>query len=92
VRADDALDEPRLRHADHAPAVGDPALPDAEDQRQVGRPAEGGGIRLARPSPALFVAPMAGVTDRPFRSCAGGLGAGYAVSEMVTSRASCGTR
>jgi tRNA-dihydrouridine synthase B len=35
---------------------------------------------------ALFVAPMAGVTDRPFRKLCKQLGAGYAVSEMVTSR------
>jgi len=35
---------------------------------------------------ALFVAPMAGVTDRPFRRLCKHLGAGYAVSEMVTSR------
>jgi tRNA-dihydrouridine synthase B len=34
----------------------------------------------------LFVAPMAGVTDRPFRMLCKRLGAGYAVSEMVTSR------
>ena len=34
----------------------------------------------------LFVAPMAGVTDRPFRKLCKHLGAGYAVSEMVTSR------
>lgn len=34
----------------------------------------------------LFVAPMAGVTDRPFRRLCKALGAGYAVSEMVTSR------
>jgi len=34
----------------------------------------------------LFVAPMAGVTDRPFRKLCKRLGAGYAVSEMVTSR------
>ena len=38
---------------------------------------------LANP---LFVAPMAGVTDRPFRKLCKQLGAGYAVSEMVTSR------
>ncbi|HWP20974.1 MAG TPA: tRNA dihydrouridine synthase DusB [Burkholderiaceae bacterium] len=37
------------------------------------------------PNP-LFVAPMAGVTDRPFRKLCKRLGAGYAVSEMVTSR------
>ena len=35
---------------------------------------------------ALFVAPMAGVTDRPFRMLCKRLGAGYAVSEMVTSK------
>jgi tRNA-dihydrouridine synthase B len=34
----------------------------------------------------LFVAPMAGVTDRPFRMLCKRLGAGYAVSEMVTSQ------
>ena len=34
----------------------------------------------------VFAAPMAGVTDRPFRMLCKKLGAGYAVSEMVTSR------
>jgi len=34
----------------------------------------------------LFVAPMAGVTDRPFRRLCRKLGAGYAVGEMITSR------
>ncbi len=34
----------------------------------------------------VFAAPMAGVTDRPFRLLCRRLGAGYAVSEMVTSR------
>src|ERR1700748_2980565 len=33
----------------------------------------------------LFVAPMAGVTDRPFRQLCKRLGAGLAVSEMVAS-------
>jgi tRNA-dihydrouridine synthase B len=33
----------------------------------------------------LFVAPMAGVTDRPFRQLCKALGAGYAVSEMAAS-------
>ncbi len=42
-----------------------------------------GHFALANP---LFVAPMAGVTDRPFRQLCKRLGAGYAVSEMVTSR------
>lgn len=34
----------------------------------------------------VFVAPMAGVTDRPFRQLCRSFGAGHAVSEMVTSR------
>ena len=42
-----------------------------------------GSIELAN---RLFVAPMAGVTDRPFRQLCKRLGAGYAVSEMVTAR------
>jgi tRNA-dihydrouridine synthase B len=42
-----------------------------------------GQFAMANP---LFVAPMAGVTDRPFRQLCKRLGAGYAVSEMVTSR------
>ena len=37
------------------------------------------------PNP-VFVAPMAGVTDRPFRQLCRAFGAGHAVSEMVTSR------
>ena len=36
------------------------------------------------PNP-VFVAPMAGVTDRPFRRLCRDLGAGYAVSEMAAS-------
>ena len=35
----------------------------------------------------IFVAPMAGVTDRPFRQLCKKLGAGYAVSEMIASNA-----
>jgi len=35
----------------------------------------------------LIVAPMAGVTDRPFRQLCKSLGAGMAVSEMLTSNA-----
>ena len=42
-----------------------------------------GHIQLAN---QLFAAPMAGITDRPFRMLCKRLGAGYAVSEMVTSR------
>ena len=33
----------------------------------------------------VFVAPMAGVTDRPYRRLCKALGAGYAVSEMAAS-------
>ncbi len=40
------------------------------------------GFSLRNP---LFVAPMAGVTDRPFRQLCKRMGAGLAVSEMVTS-------
>jgi len=35
--------------------------------------------------PGLILAPMAGVTDKPFRQLARRLGAGYAVSEMTAS-------
>jgi tRNA-dihydrouridine synthase B len=36
-------------------------------------------------SPPLILAPMAGVTDKPFRRLCKRLGAGYAVSEMTSS-------
>ena len=42
-----------------------------------------GSHRLPNP---VFVAPMAGVTDRPFRQLCKRLGAAYAVSEMLSSR------
>jgi tRNA-dihydrouridine synthase B len=42
-----------------------------------------GGFVLAN---NLFVAPMAGVTDRPFRQLCRRLGAGHAVSEMISAR------
>lgn len=35
--------------------------------------------------PAVVMAPMAGITDRPFRSLVAGFGAGLVVSEMVAS-------
>ena len=35
--------------------------------------------------PPLILAPMAGVTDKPFRLLGKRLGAGYAVSEMTTA-------
>src|SRR3954466_10558299 len=34
----------------------------------------------------LFVAPMAGITDRPFRRLARRFGAGLAISEMLSSK------
>ena len=40
----------------------------------------------------LFVAPMAGVTDRPFRKICKRLGAGYAVSRPIRPCASTGAR
>lgn len=42
-----------------------------------------GSIQLDNP---LFLAPMAGITDRPFRMLCKKLGAGYAVSEMIASK------
>ncbi|MDM4770376.1 tRNA dihydrouridine synthase DusB [Solimonas sp. SE-A11] len=44
-----------------------------------------GGYRI---DPPVVLAPMAGVTDRPFRQLCKRLGAGLAVSEMTTSDAS----
>ncbi len=38
-------------------------------------------------SPPAVLAPMAGITDAPFRSLCRGFGAGICVSEMVTARA-----
>ena len=38
----------------------------------------------------LFVAPMAGVTDRPFRQLCKQLGAGYAVSRWSRRNRGCG--
>ena len=42
-------------------------------------------IGLHRINPPLILAPMAGVTDKPFRLLCKRLGAGYAVSEMTSS-------
>ena len=51
-------------------------------RRRPHRPMEFLGFTLRN---NLFVAPMAGVTDRPFRQLCKKMGAGLAVSEMVTS-------
>lgn len=42
-------------------------------------------IGSLRIDPPLVLAPMAGVTDKPFRQLCKRMGAGYAVSEMTTS-------
>jgi tRNA-dihydrouridine synthase B len=47
------------------------------------RPVQVGRLTLAH---NVFAAPMAGVTDRPYRKLAKQLGAAYAVSEMVTAK------
>ena len=51
------------------------------------RPAAAGGLRLGRHliTGKAFVAPMAGVTDRPYRQLCKRLGASYAVGEMAAS-------
>ena len=61
----------------YRPQQGPPDSPPVFLSMQIGP------FPLANP---VFVAPMAGVTDRPFRQLCKRLGAGYAVSEMVTSR------
>ncbi|MBD0270623.1 MAG: tRNA dihydrouridine synthase DusB [Acetobacteraceae bacterium] len=44
----------------------------------------GGGVRIATP---VYLAPMSGVTDLPFRRLARRLGTGMVVSEMIASQA-----
>ena len=48
----------------------------------LAQPLDIGGVRLRN---RVFLAPMSGVTDRPFRRLAWGHGAGLVVSEMVAS-------
>jgi len=46
------------------------------------------GVRVANISldPPVFLAPMAGITDLPFRQLVSSFGAGLVVSEMVASQ------
>ncbi|MCU7938041.1 MAG: tRNA-dihydrouridine synthase [gamma proteobacterium symbiont of Bathyaustriella thionipta] len=44
------------------------------------------GITTQSATPPIFLAPMAGITDRPFRQLCRQLGAAMAFSEMVTSK------
>ena len=43
-------------------------------------------VAQLRLSPPVFLAPLAGITDRPFRDLVSGFGAGLVVSEMVASQ------
>lgn len=55
---------------------------DGSDPRRLLRPLRLGKVELPN---RLILAPMAGVTDRPFRSLCRRLGAGLAVSEMLSA-------
>ena len=46
-----------------------------------------GSYEFSRP---IVLAPMAGVTDMPFRSLCAGLGADYVVSEMIAAKTELG--
>ena len=61
----------------------EPALPGQPS------PAEVGGLRIGpiAVDPPVVLAPMAGVTDAPFRGVCSRFGAGLYVSEMITARA-----
>ena len=61
---------------------------DAHERDDPGRPhgkTSGPHVGSYRLANRVFVAPMAGVTDRPFRRLCKQLGAGHAVSEMAAS-------
>ena len=49
---------------------------------KLASPLDVGGVRIRN---RVFLAPMSGVSDRPFRTLAAGFGAGLVVSEMVAS-------
>ena len=53
-------------------------------QDSLGRPVKVGGLELRN---RVFLAPMSGISDAPFRKLAWQFGAGFCVSEMVASEA-----
>lgn len=59
-------------------------IPPTKEKRDV--PMEFGGVTVTG---SLALAPMAGVTDRAFRTICAELGAGLTMTEMVSSRALC---
>jgi len=75
---------------DHAPTRPDPA-PTGADDASVARalPGEFDAITLGSLNiwPPVVLAPMAGVTDVPFRSLCRRFGAGLYVNQMITARA-----
>src|SRR5689334_20199864 len=61
------------------------STPPAENTMAPGLPGiDVGGVRIATP---VYLAPMSGVTDLPFRRLARRLGTGMVVSEMIASQA-----
>lgn len=66
----------------HRTTCAAPVMPTLELVERWRQPLAIGGLSLAN---RCFVAPMAGVTDRPFRQLCKRLGAGYAVSEMISA-------
>ena len=58
-------------------------LADVSDAQGLGMPIALGDIAL---DPPVFLAPMAGITDLPFRKLVSSFGAGLVVSEMVASQ------
>jgi len=63
----------------------DRASLDSDDRSTTAGPTSGPAVGPFRFANRVFVAPMAGVTDRPFRKLCKQFGAGHAVSEMAAS-------